>query len=141
MYIGNGMIAESVPSTKLLQTGIAASFLYRSAIGVEIQVLRPRDLDWKGYEAANYVSTAILRGGVRYGFGRLFSNIVGIRVPKKLEGAICSEFILEGLAIGSLILVTEYEEIMNSSDLFLPADFSSPEKFARIEPDYLEVVA
>jgi hypothetical protein len=140
MYVGGGFIVESMPSSGCFHSGVSANYLHKRARGQEIAILRTSLGEELRFQIANYLLVSLLRSKrPPYGFGRLLRGTTNVKFRLLRNGIICSELVLEALAIGGTILVNECVDSFSDDKLFLPAAFASDKRFTHIEPEYFEI--
>lgn len=102
--------------------------------------MRNNQQGWEPLAVANYLLLKFASGKTPYGYGRLLKDIAGLGSSITPKGMICSELILEALVFGSGVFTEEYFSVLNTGNLFLPADFLSSDVFEVMPIEYLEVV-
>lgn len=81
----------------------------------------------------------------KYGYMRAISGGLPSKLREKIRPrldreVICSELVVECLAIGGTVLVEEYNQLLSGERYFYPADFAAHPSFKAVEVDFRQVV-
>ena len=153
LYVGRLHVAESQKSFRAI--GTTVSPLTKPA-NIELVVCRRRDRDEiEGFDAyrRNAALYALMDHAVNkrdYGRkrivaistdGRGFISKIAGRVfpPDFSKEIICSEFVLEALAIGGKMLTQEWEQLKTPQSFFYPGDFYAHPSFETVPLTYLSL--
>lgn len=153
VYVGNLHLTESqkyfpLPNRLGLKSGTRVASLLYYAVGYELKICRYRNIEDFPDVQANIGRYALLDIAVnrrKYSVRRIMQMLASKNGKSaKVEtgkAIICSEYVLECMAIGGACMTDEYNDLGSDQlPFFFPADFHKSEKFVNIDLDYISIV-
>jgi hypothetical protein len=143
----DGWWSDLTAGAAKLRAGVQIRPVTRYTQSCEIRVLRHTDPDYANVRmsVARYGLLDLCVNRRRYGHMRAlhgaFPPDAGWRAKPRLEReVICSELVLECLAIGGQVFVREFDNVSTGNEFFFPASYSAHSALQQVDFSYLNVV-